>query len=413
MVATRRLTELVDRLEGLLRLPEGDLVVALSGGADSAALAYLLNSGALPARALHVNHGLSASARLEAAAARIAGSLGMEIEVVNVAVPDGASPEGQARTARYRAFRDSVGPRAALLAAHTLEDQAETVLMNLLRGTGPRGLSGIPWFRPPNIYRPMLRVSRSQTRELASLAGLDFYDDPMNEETGLTRNAIRLEVLPNLVRFNPQLVSSLAQMADAVRADSEYLDREAVDAGVIYSGDTAQVAVGSLTSIDPVVANRVLSGMIGRFREHPVLTSDELGRVWRVILGSSAREQLAGGLVARRSGPMLDLGPPGDSPEFEEIQLIPGRHKLGRTVFEVERADRICRVAPLGAASAIFDPAASLVASQMDSGVAVEADGVLAWVPWVKRHPVAWYQPGSTGYLSVSAREEPGWTSSP
>ena len=413
MVATRRLTGLVDRLEGLLRLPDGDLVVALSGGADSAALAYLLTRGARPARALHVNHGFAASARLETAAARIAGSLEMEIEVVSVSVPGGASPEGKARTARYRAFRESVGHGEALLAAHTLEDQAETVLMNLLRGTGPRGLSGIPWFRPPNVYRPMLCVSRSQTRELASLASLDFYDDPMNEQIGLTRSAVRLEVLPNLLRFNPQLVSSLAQMADAVRADSEHLDREAVKAGVIYSGARSQVAVGSLTSIDPAVANRVLFGMIGRYREHPALTSDELERVWQVVHGSSAREQLAGGLLASRSGAMFDLGPFEDGPESAEIQLVPGRHKLGRTVFDVERADRVCRVAPIGTTSAIFDPAATLVASQSDTGVVVEADGVLAWVPWVKRHPVAWYQPGSSGYLSVSAREESGWTSSP
>ena len=71
-----------------------------------------------------------------------------------------------------------------ILTGHTLDDQAETVLLNMLRGTGPRGLTGIPLWRPPNISRPMLRITRSETRELALLAGLPFFDDPMNERDG-------------------------------------------------------------------------------------------------------------------------------------------------------------------------------------------------------------------------------------
>ena len=81
-------------------------------------------------------------------------------------------------------------------------------------------------WRPPNINRPMLRVTRSETRELALLAGLPFVDDPMNQEVSLARNAIRLRVLPELPDSTHSSNASLARMADAVRADSETLERE-------------------------------------------------------------------------------------------------------------------------------------------------------------------------------------------
>ena len=413
MVDTRRLTTLSTRIEAELRLPEGDFVVALSGGADSAALAFLLSRAGPRARALHVNHGLESSDRLEEAARQVASFLGLALEVVRVTVAPGASPEGQARSARYEALREATGPDDVVLVAHTRDDQAETVLMNLLRGSGLRGLAGIPWFRPPNIYRPMLDVGRSETRELAMLAGLGFFDDPMNEAPELTRNSIRREVLPRLARFNPQLVASLARMAETVSSETEYLDRQAGALRVIHEEGEAKVALGAVTTVDPALASRVLSRMVGRFRDHPGLSSDEMERVWRVVLGDSPREELQGGLVASRSGPMLSVGPDlDDQPSAEEVSLVPGRHKLGTAVLEVQRLDAICQVAPLGTSWAIFDPAADLVAKASERGVVVEADGALAWVPWVKRYPVAWYQPATTGYLSVLATEEPGWTSS-
>ncbi len=411
MVDTRRLTALAALIEAKLRLPERQLVVGLSGGADSAALAYLLSRSRHPLRAIHVHHGLPASDRLESAARDVASNLQLEIEVIGVSVPAGASLEGQARTARYQAFLDSARGEAVLL-SHTRDDQAETVLMNMLRGSGLRGLAGISWFRPPNVYRPMLDVGRSETRELAALAGLPYFDDPMNESLELTRNAIRLEVLPQLARFNPQVVASLARLAENVRAESELIEREAAQVGVIHEPDAAKVAVGSLTTVDPALAHRVLSGLIGRFREHGALSGEELDRVWDVILGASARTELSGGLIAHRSGPMLVIAAEPAEVPADRVQLSPGRHRLGRAVFDVQAMDSVCQVAPLGTSAAIFDPGVTLVASEGEGGLVVEADGALAWEPWVKRHPVAWYEPKTTGYLSVLATEEIGWTSS-
>ncbi|HLF60181.1 MAG TPA: tRNA lysidine(34) synthetase TilS [Acidimicrobiia bacterium] len=415
MVATRRLTGLTDRLQSLLDLRPGKPVVALSGGADSAALAYLLSRGVPEVRAVHINHSLPHSARLEAAAREVASTLDLALEVATVKVPDGASPEGRARTVRYAALVEASRPGDVILTAHTLDDQAETVLLNVLRGTGSRGLTGIPIWRPPNINRPFLRVTRSETRELALLAGLPFFDDPMNQEMGLARNVIRLGVLPELLRFNPQLIASLARMADAVRLDSETLDREAETVPIVFDEHRAQVACGALTTVPPAVANRVLARMVGRFREHASLGAEEMERVWRVVRGQATTEELIGGLIVRRSGPMLRFehlaGPP---PSDVKAALGPGRHRLGDTVFDVELVDEVCRVAPLGTWDAIFAPDANLVARMADgNGLVVEADGEPAWLPGVRRAPVAWYEPATRGYLSVSAREESEWTSSP
>jgi tRNA(Ile)-lysidine synthetase-like protein len=390
-------------------------VIALSGGADSAALAFLVALAATDVRAVHVNHSFPNSPRLEKAAIAIASKVGIPLQVVTVAVPDGSSPEGQARAVRYQALIEASDLGEVILTGHTLDDQAETVLLNILRGTGPRGLGGIPTWRPPNVNRPILRITRSDTREMALLAGLPFFDDPMNDDRGLTRNAIRLQVLPDLLRFNPQLMIGLARMADAVRADSEYLDVEAAKLPVMLDDRRAQIAVGALSSVEPAVANRALATMAGRFREHSSLGAEELARVWRVIDGESMMEELTGGLVVRRSGPMLRFEPPDVmSPVTTRVALKPGSHRLGDTVFEVDLVDEVCRVAPLGTWGAIFRPDVELIAT-VDNGdaVVVEADGERAWVPGVRRAPVAWYEPATRGYLSVSAREESGWTSSP
>jgi hypothetical protein len=285
--------------------------------------------------------------------------------------------------------------------------------MNLLRGTGLRGLAGINWFRPPNVYRPMLDVTRSEARELAMLAGLEYLDDPMNEVPELTRNSVRRELLPVLGRYNPQLIAGLARMAEVVRAESAFLDRRAGAVEVVDDEHGGKVAVGELIALDRALANRVLARIVDRFREHPGLSSDEMARVWRVALGESPREELEGDLVVTRSGPMLSLSSRRpDLVTAGEVRLVPGRHELGRVVLEVQYFESVCQVAPLGTSRAIFDPGATLVARQSDDGLEVEADGDLAWVPFVKRYPVAWYEPATTGYLSVLATEEPGWTSS-
>ncbi len=415
MVETRRLIELRSRLIELLEVPAGDLVVALSGGADSAALAYLLGHPARRFRAVHVNHGLPDSSKLERAARGIAGRLGVDLDVAAVAVPAGASAEGQARHARYESLSGQLETGEWLLTAHTREDQAETVLMNLLRGSGPAGLAGIP-VKSGSIARPMLGISRSETRELAVLADLPFYDDPANLDPANRRNVIRLEVLPGLeARFNPRLVESLARAATLTRSDEDYLQGQVGSVSLLARGSSVAVPVGGLAAVPRPVADRAVRGCLARVRPPHSGTAAEMAQIWAVASGERRSTLLAGGIEVAVDGPLLVFSrEPSSHASSSPVALEVGVNTVDGYEIEIERVDRVCRVAPVGPGWAVFDPEARLTARVDEKGrLVVEADGSTAWLPGERRLGVAWYQPRTTGYLSVFAREECGWTSSP
>jgi tRNA(Ile)-lysidine synthase len=416
MVETRRLTELSAGLRDRIEIPIGDLVVALSGGADSAALAFLLSGSGRTFRAVHVNHGLPDSPSLEAAARAVAAKVGVDLAVVVIDIPGGASPEGQARDARYSALVEQLMPGEWLLTGHTLDDQSETVLMNLIRGTGPRGLSGIPP-RRGMVARPMLAVRRAETRELAGLADLPYFDDPVNLDPSVRRNSIRLEVLPALSsRFNPRLAESMARIAQLTRADDSLLSEEAGSIPVLVRGKSVAVALGALTTVPRPVADRVLRDCLGRVRPPHRGTAAEVDKIWAVAVGDRSSAVLADKCHVSVQGPLLVFSPDDDGPHpvHVPVGLVVGTQSIGGFEVVVELVDRVCRVAPLGSWSAIFAPEAELTARIDESGVlSVEADGEPAWLPGRRRLGVAWYQPGTNGYLSVFAREESGWTSSP
>lgn len=415
MVETRRLTQLTSRLGDLLETPEGDLVVALSGGADSAVLAHLLSAGAWPYRAIHVNHGFPDSPSLEKAAREMADKIGVDLEVVTIEVPAGASAEGQARVARYGALLDQLQPGEWLLTAHTLDDQAETVLMNLLRGTGPTGLAGILPLSG-RLARPLLGATRSETRELAGLAGLPYFDDPTNLDPAYRRNVVRLEVLPALsARFNPRLIEALARSATLVRSDDSYLQGEAESIPVLIRDSSVAIAVGDLIAVSRPVADRALRRGLALVRPPHSGTAAELDEIWAVALGEQRLVSLTGGVHVGVEGPLLVFGVRERSKlSSGPVDLEVGTHSIGRFEVIVERVDRACRAAPIGSWSAIFDPEARLTGQADEQGrLMVEAGGQLAWVAGERRLGVAWYRSGTSGYLSVFAREESGWTSSP
>ena len=405
MAGTRRLRSLLDSVLERTELPDPPIVVALSGGADSAALAFLCREAGRQLRALYVDHGLTYSSMMEEAARSIAAQLELHLDVVRVDVPQGPSPEGQARHARYRAFAEATDDGEALVTAHTRDDDAETILMNLVRGTGPQGLVGIPRFRPPNIFRPLLEVSRSETREIATLAGLPFADDPMNQDPALTRNLVRRELVPVLTRFNPQVMEAVHRMGKTLARDLEYLDGLARAVRISVGEGWSAVAAGVLLSQPRPVADRVLLSALEELAGRGEITAERLERVWRVIDGASPREQVGGGVRCERRGPMVVFVREDGAVVQGPIRLTPGVHRIGGVVYQVVRMEVPCRVAPLSKWSAIFPQDAVLEAG--DDGV-VYAGGEPAWIPGERRLPVAWYEPGSVGYLSVLAREESG-----
>lgn len=295
MVETRRLTRLVEDALGAAVFPDGELTVALSGGADSAALAYLTLASGAHTRAIHIDHGLPGSPLMSEAARDVAATLGIECDVVRVELGPGPSLEERARDARYPALHRIDGP---VLTAHTREDNAETILFNLARGTGPDGLAGIPQKRPPNVHRPILDVSRSETREISVLAGLAFRDDPMNSDPAFTRNRIRHRVIPLLTELNPQVVESLARAGNLVRRDTEYL------ASLVAEIDVSQgLAVSIVTVLPPPLADRLLARFL--VSAGVGVSADRIERLREVVRGDAPRQELAGGRQAVRHGAMV------------------------------------------------------------------------------------------------------------
>lgn len=410
MVETRRLRELTRSAIARLDLPaDGPLVIALSGGADSAALAYLCIAAGRELRALHVNHGLRGSAVMESAARAISDQLGVSLEVRVVSVPSGASPEGQARVARYAEFAEALRSGELLVTGHTIDDNAETILLNLVRGTGSRGVAGIPYGRSPGILRPALDISRGEAREIATLAGLHYADDPMNTDLSLARNWVRSVIIPQLRELNPRLAESLRRAGRNIAVDSDYLDALAEASGPKLGEDGSSHPRGALMSAPRPVADRVVMRMLEHVIGEQGVTADRIEKVWSVAHGRSSRQELGDGAIAELIGPLLVIASGPVSTSDEEARLEPGSHDFGSLRIEVRSVPRPCRVMPLSAWAAVFPAGTELVIRP--DGV-VTADGEAAWVPGRKRMPVAWYEPGTVGYLSVTAREGTGWTSS-
>lgn len=300
MVGTRRLTDLASAAFSRCRLPDGKLIVALSGGADSAALAWLISQNGFEPGLVHVNHSLPASQKMEKAARAVAERLDVDLEVLHVELEDGPSFEAAARNSRYEAL-DTVDGH--VLTGHTADDNAETVLINLIRGTGLDGLTGIPYHRPPHIYRPILEVTRSVTRELSTLAGLPFADDPANSDPAFTRNRVRGEVMPVLSQLNPQIVGTINRMATNLEGDAEYLAAQTP-----HVSDRVLPVSVALT-LPEALAGRLL---IEWLRANDVeVSAGIMSRVWDVINGGSNSQELENGVVVERKGAVVEIVPVG------------------------------------------------------------------------------------------------------
>ncbi|TDC37780.1 tRNA lysidine(34) synthetase TilS [Micromonospora sp. 15K316] len=250
---------------------EGPVLVACSGGADSLALAaataFVAPRLGRRAGLVTVDHGLQAgSAERAAEVAALAGELGLApVELVRVQVagrPGG--PEAAAREARYEALAAAAVRHgaAALLTGHTRDDQAETVLLALARGAGPRGLAGMPARRDlagVPLLRPLLGITREQTRAACVVLGLKPWVDPHNSDPAYSRARVRSEVLPVLVRaLGPGVLDGLARTAGLVAEDNAALDDLAEAALAAVRDPAGGLAVPELAALAPAVRGRVL-----------------------------------------------------------------------------------------------------------------------------------------------------------
>lgn len=222
--------------------PPGTAVdCAVSGGPDSMSLLVLAAAAGLNVTAIHVDHGLrpgsAREADLVAAASR---RLGASFVSRRVVVEDGPNLEARARSARYGALPPGV------LTGHTLDDQAETVLMYVMRGTGPEGLAGID-----GSNRPLLALRRAETVALCTELGLEVVRDPSNDDARFTRNRVRAEVLPLLDDIAGRDVAPL--VARAASLQRHLLDFVEAAAAGIDPTDAVSVA-----ALDPAVASSLM-----------------------------------------------------------------------------------------------------------------------------------------------------------
>ncbi|MBE0485252.1 tRNA lysidine(34) synthetase TilS [Marinobacter sp.] len=222
-----------DLLGPVCSLPEYTrLWVAFSGGLDSALLLQVAAACHPDVTALHVNHQLQPNhEQTEQFCRDECARLGVQlvVERVDVALANtGAGGlEGAARSARYQAFKNRLGDNDLILMAHHGDDQAETVLFRLLRGTGVHGLAGMPGTRPLGrgwLFRPWLEVSRERLEQMARASGMAWVEDPSNTSLAFDRNYLRHSVLPGLKSRWPGLLKRMARTARAC-GESEWLNQ--------------------------------------------------------------------------------------------------------------------------------------------------------------------------------------------
>ena len=237
------------------------VLVALSGGADSVALLRALLALGYPVRAFHLNHCLrgAESDRDEAFCRALCEKLGVPLIVERIDVGAQAAGEGMEATARrIRYDRLTAAAQGAKVAtAHTADDNLETMLFHLARGTGPKGLAGIPPVRG-EIIRPLIGVERAQVEAYLAELGQEYVTDSTNLSDDYTRNRIRHEVVPVLRQLNPSVCGAAARLAALLRQDEAYLSEQAENCLTCAARPDGTWEVLPLREVHPAVRSRAL-----------------------------------------------------------------------------------------------------------------------------------------------------------
>ena len=255
------------------------VLVGLSGGADSVMLLHLLceykrrTAADFTILAVHVNHGIRGveADRDEAFARELACSLKVEFISSHVDVPalareSGKGLEEAARDARYSIFSDIISSRNDILCialGHNATDNLETVIFNMMRGAGSRGMSGIPPVRD-NLIRPVIYIPKADITLALVNAGISYVTDSTNSDTAYTRNYIRHEIIPRLSKLTDTPEVSVRRMGQNIRDDGEYID--SVAERFLRDCDGAPDAA-ALAALHPAVFYRVIAAMVAELTD--------------------------------------------------------------------------------------------------------------------------------------------------
>jgi tRNA(Ile)-lysidine synthase len=345
-------------------LRSGDrVVVALSGGPDSTALLAALKA-ALPLRlvAAHLDHGLrdpAACERDRASAEAVAGRLGVPFESGQEDTRAEAkrrgtgSLEAAARAVRYRFLGEVADRHDARIVAvgHTASDQAETVLMRIVRGTGLRGLGGMPRKRRLSrqrpdvlVVRPLLDLTRDDVLAYVADRELPVVHDASNDDPSFTRNRIRQDVLPLLRAVgNPEVDAALLRLADQARAASRTLDRLAGDLLHRAAEGEERWDVASLRDADPAVRSRALSLLVSAYA--PARAAAKHVHALERVLRRGGATELPGRVLLRAEDGLLRRAQAQDTEDEPSVALsleVPGQvcDEAARLRFSARVVDR-------------------------------------------------------------------------
>jgi tRNA(Ile)-lysidine synthase len=309
-------------------------IVACSGGPDSTALAHLVSEARpdLDLHLVHVRHGLRDDDERDAEVVRVHGTwLDLPVRTLDVeVVAGGQGIEAAARVARYAALRNVAAEYGArtILVGHTAEDQAETVLLRLARGTGLDGLGGMEQVRG-DLTRPMLRLRRADVHRFVELEGLPHVEDPSNRDPQVRRAIVRHGILPLLEEVAPDPVAALVRMAGLARDDVVALDAAASQrigevraVGPVRAIPDRIVAVAERDAAGLALARRVVRSVLTDLTGQPP-DAATVARVLSLEPGSAA--SLPGPVEATVAGGWRAFAPRTLPRSSEQPVAVPGR----------------------------------------------------------------------------------------
>ena len=340
------------RSQNLLQ-PGDRVIAAVSGGADSMALLrFFLRRGrelGITLEAAHVNHGLRDAADAdEAFVAEFCAKEGVKLHCHRAGRQTERRSEEWARQLRYDFFEQlrKKDPAVKIATAHTLTDQAETLLFRLARGTGLAGAAGIPPVRGPFI-RPLLELPRKATEAYCRATGTPFVLDETNESDEYARNRLRNQVLPQLEQINPEAQRALGEYCRRAQGWLQYFRRQGEHLlQTARCGDGWSVSV--LQKADPVLRAEALRCLV---EEKTTLRQADLPKLEALIEGSSRAAQLAGGVRIERCAGVLrwaqstEEQPAPPQPAEPGEYRLPGGYRLRLELAEGEECEQIKKFA--------------------------------------------------------------------
>lgn len=301
---------------------DNDCLIALGGGADSAVLVWAAVEALGPDRvsSVFVYHGLEGSDALQEAALAVSSRVGVQCTVIERPVHDGGNLEARARTERYDAIEGVIDTGTVAFTAHTADDQAETVLMRLMRGSGTGALSGIPYRR--GVWRrPLLGISREALRSIAVDLDLPFFDDPANTDPRFMRTRIRHVVMPAIeAECGPRTKDLIRKSSALLAADDGELEAVASRTPITLIAGGVSIPLGPMVALSDPIASRVARRALREvFGGDPGSASD-VDSVLSVARGGDATT-ISGAFQVVREPPFVSIVGPGG-------QTIPAELKV-------------------------------------------------------------------------------------